>query len=298
MALLASVLSALWLVLFALGVVLVVLFYFQQWLLYVPYFPPDSRTAFITPHEVGVDPHLVQELSLPTPDGELLQAWLIRYAPPVSGRKRVSVLFLHENAGNLSHRLENVKALQSHCPVDVFLLSYRGYGASTGTPSETGLLMDALTALKWMHAHHHGHVVIFGRSLGGAVALSLAALSSRPPILGVIVENTFTGVADMARKLFPALFPLVSFALLGSPWRSIRAVQRKELRTLPMLFLCGLADELVPPELMRRLYEACVSEHKEWREYSEGQHMDTWMQPHYWLATADFLEKLRPIDDE
>lgn len=109
----------------------------------------------------------------------------------------------HGNAGNIGHRVPVAKMLEEYGGCSVFMLEYRGYGLSTGTPSEQGLMIDAQTALDYIRQQDEtkgGKIIIYGQSLGGAVAIPLVAKNQEAgDVVGLILENTFTSM----RKLIP-----------------------------------------------------------------------------------------------
>jgi fermentation-respiration switch protein FrsA (DUF1100 family) len=195
----------------------------------------------LRPESLGID---AQELRLHSEDGVRLHAY---YLPGTPAGER-ALLFLHGNAGNASHRLPNAAAL-AHLGTDVLLLDYRGYGLSEGRPSRAGVIADARAAL----AHLTGsrgfareRIVVFGRSLGGAVAVASVGAD---PLGGLILESTFTSLGDMARSVAGPLGPLFA----GSNLDSLATIARVRA---PLLFFHGDRDAIVPFELGRRLYEA------------------------------------------
>lgn len=109
----------------------------------------------------------------------------------------------HGNAGNIGHRVPIAKILEENSGCNIFMPEYRGYGLSSGAPNEQGLLIDAQTALDYIRQQEEtrgGKIVIYGQSLGGAVAVQLAATNQEAgDIAGLILENTFTTM----RKLIP-----------------------------------------------------------------------------------------------
>jgi fermentation-respiration switch protein FrsA (DUF1100 family) len=143
-----------------------------------------------------------EDLSIPTPDGESLHAYFLR---PTNKRldQNVTVLMFHGNAGNIGHRLPIAKVIQEHMGCHVLMLEYRGYGLSTGSPNERGLLIDAQTGLDYLTERAETRdtkIVIYGQSLGGAVSIQLVAKNEkRGNVGGLILENTFTSM----RKLIP-----------------------------------------------------------------------------------------------
>lgn len=184
-----------------------------------------------TPAAHGLD---FDDLRLLTPDGAELHAWYV----PAPGNAR-TVLFLHGNAGRLSHRLHTLSVLH-HLGHAVLALDYRGYGTSTGAPSERGLELDALTAWNWLTGaggRAPGDIVVYGRSLGGAVAAQLAA-SVHPA--GLVLESTFTRLADVAAARYP--WAPVRW-LLHIEFDSIAALSRVRC---PVLVAHSPDDELIP----------------------------------------------------
>jgi fermentation-respiration switch protein FrsA (DUF1100 family) len=126
------------------------------------------------------------------------------------------------------------------------MLEYRGYGLSTGTPNEKGLMIDAQTGLDYIRERaetRHTKIVLYGQSIGGAVAIGLAARNLQPGVIGgIILENTFTSM----RKLIPSVFPPAKYLapLCHQVWPSDEMMPR--IKDVPVLFLSGLRDEIVP----------------------------------------------------
>lgn len=169
-------------------------------------------------------------------------------------------------------------------------MEYRGYGRSTGSPSESGLQLDAQTALEYLRNRtdiNHSKIFVFGRSLGGAVAVDLAARNS-DLVHGLIVENSFTSVPDMVDIVLPALryFKFLS----KNQWSSEEKLQSI---AMPTLFLSGTQDELIPPSMMTRLHTASAANIKDFISFAEGHHMDTWDCDGYYPALLDWLTKVK-----
>jgi abhydrolase domain-containing protein 13 len=141
---------------------------------------------------------------IPTPDDESLSAFFIRPSNKVlAAERKCTVLMFHGNAGNIGYRLPIARILEEQCGCNVLMLQYRGYGLSTGKPDEKGLNIDAQTGLDYIRqrAELRGtNIVVYGQSLGGAVAVNLVARNqSAGDIKGVVLENTFLSI----RKLIP-----------------------------------------------------------------------------------------------
>lgn len=168
-------------------------------IIYPRNFPPDARTNVPRPSQFGITDS--EELFIPTPDGESLSAFLIRANRQHA--RNVTILMFHGNAGNIGYRLPIAKILENELRCNVLMLQYRGYGLSSGNPNEKGLMIDAQTGLDYIRQRHElrgTKIVIYGQSIGGAVAVGLAARNQKEgDIAAIILENTFTSM----RKLIP-----------------------------------------------------------------------------------------------
>jgi len=171
-------------------------------LIYPRNIPIGSRTeeGVPQPNQFGISDY--EDLRIPTPDGEMLSAFFIR-ASNKRSPKDITILMFHGNAGNIGHRVPIAKVLQEHISCNVLMLEYRGYGLSTGTPNEEGLMIDAQTGIDYIRQQKEtrgGKIVVYGQSLGGAVAIQLVAKNHEVgDVGGLILENTFTTF----RKLIP-----------------------------------------------------------------------------------------------
>ena len=188
-----------------------------------------------------------EELLLPTRDGEKLSAFYIRGPRrSTNPNANVTMLMFHGNAGNIGHRLPVAKHIIDHTGCNVLMLEYRGYGLSTGEADETGLVIDAQTALDYLRtrAETSRHkFVIYGQSLGGAVSLKLVSKNQEAgDIAGLILENTFLSM----RKLIPSVIPPAKYLAMmcHQVWPSDTIIAG--ITNVPMLFLSGLQDEIVP----------------------------------------------------
>ena len=200
-------------------------------------------------------------------DGVRLHGWWIRRVD--GGDDDPVLLFFHGNAGNLSHRAELLFDFATRVPARVFVVGYRGYGRSEGRPSEDGLYRDARAA--WRHLTVEDglppdRIVIFGKSLGGAVAIDLAIVVEPA---GLIVESSFTSIPDMAGKHYP----FVPKFMIRTSMNSLA-----KIRTIscPKLFIHSKADRVVPYTLGRKLFEA-APEPKFFHEVVGAGHNETWL---------------------
>ncbi|CAJ2649932.1 unnamed protein product [Trifolium pratense] len=278
---------------------------FQEKLVYVPVIPGLTKSYAINPSRLRLT---YEDIWLTSSDGVRLHAWFIKLFPHTTGP---TILFFQENAGNIAHRLEMVRTMLEHLQCNVFLLSYRGYGESDGYPSQHGITKDAQAALDHLSQRSDidtSRIVVFGRSLGGAVG---AVLTRNNPdkVAGLILENTFTSILDMAGVLLPVLkyfiggtgskgLKILNF-VVRSPWNTIDVVG--EIKQ-PILFLSGLQDEMVPASHMQMLYAKAATRNKQclFVEFPNGMHMDTWMTggDHYWRTIQQFLEQHAPEKKE
>ncbi len=178
-------------VLFGYGAMLLYVFLAQGRMLYLPNFAGDKLIA--TPMQLGM---AFEEVHLAASDGVSLHGW---YVP--AAQARGNLLFLHGNAGNISHRLESIERFH-RLGLNVFIFDYRGYGESGGRPDEAGTYRDARAAWDWLLAAKSaeaGRTIVFGRSLGGAIA---AQLATQVHPAGLIVESAFTSVPDAAAGIY------------------------------------------------------------------------------------------------
>jgi len=187
-----------------------------------------------------------EEVSLRTDDGVVLHAWWL----PAPG-SRLTAIFLHGNAGNVSYWVEAATVFRK-LGWNTLLLDYRGYGRSEGEPSEEGTYLDSRAA--WRHLVEErgidpSRIVVVGRSLGGGVATWLA---ERHRVAGLVLEATFTSIADVVAGSLP-LPGIRSFVRLGYP-----SLARMPQLGVPLLVVHGRDDELVPFAHGRALFEAAA----------------------------------------
>lgn len=216
------------------------LYLLQERMVFLPHLP--GRALDATPQAIGLD---YEDFFIDTADGERLHGWWVPAADA-----RGALLFFHGNAGNISHRLDSI-AIFNRLGLDVLIVDYRGYGQSTGNPSEAGTYRDARAAWDWLLARSVApeRIVVFGRSLGGAVGAWLAAQADVRPA-GLIVESCFTSGADMARRLYPWL-PARWITRLKYPVRDYVAAAES-----PLMVIHSRDDEIIPFDMGRALYDA------------------------------------------
>lgn len=267
-----------------------VLYHMEDELLYYPEIPKHSRVYVPAPSTCNLP---YQSLFIRSKDGTMLHMFFI---PQTADKiKRApTVLFLHGNAGNMGHRLQNVVGLYEKLQCNILMLEYRGFGLSQGSPSEEGLYMDARAGIEYLATRsdiNSNEIIVFGRSLGGAVAIDLA---SKPEyaqrIWFVILENTFTSIPDMSTIL---IGPKLRYLPLTFYKNKYMSLQKMRTLTIPTLFISGLADKLVPPDMMMKLYKACRSPCKKMVPIPAGSHNETWRRADYFQHILSFLEDIR-----
>ncbi len=221
---------------------IVVLWFYQGRMVFLANLPGRALSA--SPEDIGL---AFESVRIPTEDGERIHGWYVPHSP---GEKlRGVVLFFHGNAGNISHRLDSIRLFHD-LGLDVLIVDYRGYGESTGKPSEKGLYRDGAAAWDYLVDERGvapGRIVIFGRSLGAVVGARLASLESPG---GLIIESGFTSGVEMAARLYPFLparlvtrleFPLIEF---------VRKVH------CPVLVVHSRDDEIIPFDMGQEIYAA------------------------------------------
>ena len=234
------------------------------------YFP--ERDIFQDPRDFGLE---FEDVYLTTTDGVRIHGWFV----PGSGGP--TLVWFHGNGGNISHRVDNIAGLHGHLGVSILIIDYRGYGLSEGSPTEQGTYLDAEAAVA--HALSRPdvdpeRVVLFGRSLGCAVAAEMAV---RHDAYAVVLESPFTSVLAMARQAYPFL-PGVGL-LVGNMYDTLDKVARIDA---PIMVLHGDSDEIVPFEMGREVFEA-APEPKRFFAIRDAGHNDT-----YGVGGAPYLDAL------
>lgn len=227
------------------GLLCVAVFLFQGRLVYFP-----TRALDATPASIGLR---YEDVRLETESGNTLHGW---YVPGAESAR--TLLFLHGNAGNISHRLDSLRVFNG-LGLNVLLIDYSGYGESSGKPSESQTYDDALTAWRYLTGDRgiaSERIVVFGRSLGGGVATWLAA---RETPGALIVESTFISVPELAKKYYP-IVPIQWLTRIRYDNVSLMPSVR-----CPVLVIHSRDDELVPFAHGRAVF-AAAPEPKEFLE--------------------------------
>ena len=241
-----------------------------NWFVEKQVFFPD-KTIVQTPADYDLP---FEDIWFTSSDSIRLHGWLI----PASPSNHI-LLFCHGNAGNISHRLDNVRLLNQR-GISVFIFDYRGYGRSDGSISEKGFYLDSEAAnevaRKWAETHK-AKLIVFGRSLGGIAATHLGATKSCD---GLILESTFTNMGAMAGAHYP--LPFAERILK----HRLNALGEIDQVRAPILFFHGDKDRIVPIRLGRGLFEAAPNP-KEFVVIPGAGHNDT-----YFVGGQDYFKKI------
>lgn len=227
-------------------------------LVYVKYlerksvFFPD-KNIYCTPESINL---AFEDVYVVTVDNVKINGWFV--ASPGAAR---TVLFCHGNAGNIQDRLDKINLLYS-LGLNIFIIDYRGYGRSAGEPCEKGIYLDAQAGYDYLvntRKIKPESIILFGESLGTAVAIDLA---SKVRIGGLIVEGSFSKGRDMAARIYPFLPSL----LFADSYNSLAKIDKVKA---PKLFIHSRDDEIVPVELATKLFSA-AKEPKHFTEITGG----------------------------
>lgn len=203
----------------------------------------------------------LENVWLSTGDGVRLHAW---YFPGRHDTNGPGFLLCHGNGGNISHRLDQYDALL-RLGVAVFAFDYRGYGQSAGSPGEEGTYLDAEAVYDWMRARGFPseRIIAHGESLGGGVAVELAR---RRQVGGLILQSTFTSVADLGAEVFPWLPVRTLGTIRYDTWNKLAGIKS------PVLVMHSRGDSIIPYAHAERNF-AAANEPKFLREL-QGDHND------------------------
>jgi fermentation-respiration switch protein FrsA (DUF1100 family) len=227
----------------------------------IVFFPESHLEA--TPKDYRMDDY--EDVFFPAKDGTRLHGWF------VSGPdERAVLLWFHGNAGNISHRLHNLKKLHDALQIPIFIFDYREYGMSEGEISKSGTFSDAQGAFRYLideKGIKSSSVLLFGRSLGTALAVDIA---SKEQCLGIILEAAFTSTDDIMQRYFPFFTPP---RMSGVKYDSLSLIHHIQS---PILFIHGQHDQTIPVSMARRLFETARGP-KEFYEIPGADHNDTYL---------------------
>ena len=235
---------------------MIAIYFAQALFIYAPQMP--TRELVATPADIGLE---YEDLTLQTIDNEKINAW---YIPTNKSNKEPTktVLFFHGNAGNISHRLETIK-IYNNLGLDFLIFDYRGFGISTGKPSEQGTYLDADSVWKYLIEERKlepKDIIIAGRSLGGGVGAELAK-KVHPALL--ILESTFTSMTEVSTKHYPFM---PTGLIVKHEYET--NLKLKDIHC-PIVLVHSINDEVIPYEHSQRNY-AAANEPKQFIELRGG----------------------------
>jgi fermentation-respiration switch protein FrsA (DUF1100 family) len=233
------------------------------------YFPVKELDR--DPASLGLE---YEDLFVKTGDGKKINGWFIKNR----SSEKVILLF-HGNGGNISHRLPLLRLLHG-LPASVFIIDYHGYGSSQGRPSEQNLYLDARAAYAYLRKQKKypaSSIILYGSSLGGAVAVDLAA---QEKVGGIVLEGAFTSAREMARCI--SFFYRRPFVWIRSRFDSLEKIDSIKA---PLLIIHSKEDEMIPYRMALALYER-ASEPKKLLLLERGSHND-------FIMTAEYIKSLK-----
>ena len=252
----------------------------------------EDRFIFHPDHVTDRDPSHIglrfEDVFFTTQDGLRLHVWFIPHQ-----EARATLVWFHGNAGNISDRLLNIKLLHDRIATNIFIFDYRGYGRSEGTVSEKGTYLDGEAAMNYLLRRDDAaarRLILFGRSLGAAVAAEMAI---RFNSLGLILESPFVSIREMAQAIFPSL-PIAW--LLRTRFDTMEKVR---LVKAPILVLHGDRDATVPFSQGKKVFEV-ASQPKKFYRIVGAKHNDTFVVggEEYYGALREFIEGALAADEK
>lgn len=231
------------------------LYFFQNKLIYIPDVLnngskkiSDNPSFYKSPKEYDLE---YKDIFI-SHDNIKLYGWLI-YISEQDLKHNPTIVFFHENAGNIGLRLPYISYLVKSLNINFIIVGYRGYGESEGSPSEEGIKKDSISILNYVFDSFSNildmnKIVLMGRSLGGATAI-YAQSKLKKPIKGVIIENTFMSLSDLVDDIFPFIKYFKRF-LLKNHWETKKIIGNIDV---PIFFIIAEKDELIPCKHMHEL---------------------------------------------
>lgn len=241
----------------------------------------------ITPATFNISPFNFEELSISTPDGEVLNAWFLS-----QDDAETTVIYFGSNSSLMVKSRALIQAY-SGLPVNLVLFDYRGYGLSTGDPTVEGLKTDARTILQRVKSDFMSgkeKLVVHGHSTGTFLATLIA--DEDVDVDAYILESPVTEVGSWTRGLLPWIARVFVRFEVDDAVAGQNNLERVGQITLPLLVISGTADDVTPPAMADELYEQSASPRKELLEITGGSHNNLPNYSRYRLAVGDFMESI------
>ncbi|MHA1911424.1 MAG: alpha/beta hydrolase [Candidatus Kariarchaeaceae archaeon] len=250
--------------------VILFLILFRRWTDYMVFFPQKVREYSVTPNERGME---YDDLWLQS-GKEKIHGWLIKsIISERSGRYDIpTILFFHGNAGHLAHRLTLIEKLRE-TGAHILIVSYRGFGLSSGKTTEKTAYLDGEAVMDFVLKNEElkdSPIIIFGRSMGGGIAVELAK-RYKDRISGLVLEATFTSISDLVWRYYK--IPKSSL-IMRTNFNNLKKIQ---YISTPTLFIHGTKDEIIPFEMSEKLYDHSLAKEKSILKIEGGKHEDQFM---------------------
>lgn len=270
-----------------------ILYNLQDLFVYHPQEPSGSKFYIEQPSLYNLP---FESVNLLTSDKVNIHSYLVKQPEGLFARAP-TVVFFHGNAGNIGQRLDNAHYFHNHCECNVLLVEYRGYGLSEGIASEKGFYKDGEAAVNHLFTRSDidtTKIIVYGQSIGGAVVIDLA-VKFNDRLFAVMVENTFTTMPDIGRELFGSI-PGISFLPDCFFKNQYRSIDKLKNITIPGLFISGLADTMIPPTMVKTLFEKSGCKFKRMLKLTKGNHNDTWCMPGYFQFISKFIQEVHATE--
>ncbi|MDH5753334.1 MAG: alpha/beta hydrolase [Deltaproteobacteria bacterium] len=235
------------------------------------FFQPDSHRYF-KPEQFGL---WHEEFRIPGPAGDELHGWHL----PARGVQKGTVIHFHGNGANITNHLYSVRWLP-YSGYSVFMFDYRGYGESPGGPSRQGLIDDGAALIEYVRSLPQGtpgRIIVYGQSLGGAIAVASLAQAGTKDISGLVLEGAFHSYREVVRLIlgrswitWTFQYP-VAYLLFNDDYRPLDYLPH--IKDMSLLVVHGGKDRTVPIETGRKLYEGFPGEHKRFWEVPGADHL-------------------------
>ncbi|CAF0944191.1 unnamed protein product [Rotaria sordida] len=252
--------------------------------------PENTHVLEQTPDDYNMD---YESIYLQTPDGEFIHSYWIYQMGDVNST--MTVLYLHGAGGNISHRLEVLRLFYENLHCNILIIDYRGFGKSSGSPTELGLYIDAQTAYDYLIYKQKilpENIIVLGTSLGASVAIQLVSDPLNHVKLAIF-ENAFISVPEIAKyfltyaKSVIGITKSIGFIYLFDSLTKVRRIE------CPCMYLTGLLDPIIPPWMSNTLYnETRSSSKRQLYEFPFGKHNDLPIMKDYFENIQTFINEL------
>ncbi|CAF2402193.1 unnamed protein product [Rotaria sp. Silwood2] len=252
--------------------------------------PENTHILEQTPDDYNMD---YESIYLQTPDGEFIHSYWIYQMGDVNST--MTVLYLHGAGGNISHRLEVLRLFYENLHCNILIIDYRGFGKSSGSPTELGLYIDSQTAYDYLIYKQKilpENIIVLGTSLGASVAIQLVS-DPLNHVKVAIFENAFISVPEIAKyfltyaKSVIGITKSIGFIYLFDSLPKVRRIE------CPCIYLTGLLDPIIPPWMSNTLYNETRSASKrQIFEFPFGKHNDLPIMKDYFENIQTFINEL------